>query len=192
MHNTFRNQNDNLGIISGVSGLSLEAYQAAAAISPDYLKFLKIDFSEIDRRDNTENTLLHFIAKTPCKAEKDKAKAKTIIDVIVNSGGKGVLTKQNALDMSPIMLGLKNKQKCMPMLKILLELLVTDEAKDFNDDTLVHHAARFLNDKDVELLKIILDKLGKGFLRLLNKDGKAPYDVATSPKIKEALRVARM
>ena len=192
MNNTFRNQNANLSIIWGVSGLSLEAYQAAAAISPDYLKFLKIDFSEIDTRDDNKKTLLHFIATLPCKAEKDKTKAKTIIDVVVNSGGKGVQTKQNALGMSPIMWGLKNRQKCMPILKILLELLEKDDQTDFKGDTLVHYAARFLHDKDVEFLKIILDKLGKRFLRLLNKDENAPYDVATFPKIQEALRVAYM
>ena len=144
----------------------------------------------MDRRDNRQkNTLLHFIAQTACK-EKDKANAKTIIDVVVNSGGKEVLTKPNSLGMSPIMLGLRNKQKCMPVLQILLELIETDEATDINGDTLVHHAARFLNDKDVEFLKIILDKLGRRFLRLLNNDEKAPYDVATSPKIREALRLA--
>ena len=142
------------------------------------------------RKDNRQNTLLHFIAQLPCKPEKEKAKAKIIIDFVVNSGGKEILTKQNSKDMSPMMLGLKNKQKCMPILQILLELIVADEAKDYNGDTVVHHAARCLEDRDVEFLKLILNKLGRHFLRSQNKDELAPYDIATSPKIKEALGLA--
>ena len=177
----------NLSISPGVSDLSLEAYQAAGSISPDYLMFLDIDFSQKDSTDDDQNTLLHYIVQTPC-SRGQKEKAKTVIETVVN-GGKGVLTKQNAKGLTPMMICLQKKQKCLPMFEILLDMAQSDDGQDFMGDSLVHHAARLLDDKDVELMKLILDKHGD-FLDCPNFDGKTPFDMSkkyntNSPKIQQ-------
>ena len=116
--------------------------------------------------------------------------ARTIIQTVVKSGGEKVLTKKNLLGRTPMMLCLQQKQKCMPMLEILLDMTEKDEAIDYKGDTLVHHAARNLEDKDVELMKSILDK-HSGFLERHNKDNESPFDVASmnAPLIKSLLMV---
>ena len=155
--------------------------------------FLKIDFTEEDRAASDQNTLLHYIVQTPCSKSQKERVAKTIIETVVN-GGEGVLTKQNAKGMTPMMLCLQKKQKCLPMLEILLDMAQSDKEQDFMGDSLVHYAARHLDDKDVELMKLILDKHGD-YLDCHNFDDESPFDVANkynpkSIKIKELLKVA--
>ena len=140
-----------------------------------------------------KNTLLHFIVQLPCKEGKEEEAARTIIQAVVNSGGESVLTKQNLEGMTPMMLCLQKKKKCIPLLEILLDMTARDDATDYNGDTLVHHAARNLGDKNVEQMKSILAK-HSGFLEKHNKNGESPFDVESkqarnSPMIKNLLMV---